>query len=777
MKFSSNFIKASDKMCDFDKPVAAPYFRKSFNLDFVPDKAEITICGLGFYELYINGENITKGPLAPYISNPDHICYYDNYDISDKLKCGRNVIGILLGNGMRNAFGGFVWDFDKASFRGPVCVALCLEAISGETGFELEADETFKTYPSPIFFDDLRMGCHYDARLETPGWETVGFDDSEWSCARKSETPAGRPVLSRAEAIKVYREIKPVCITHFDEMPFAYESMLKTSKPVESTIRKNVYVYDFGENNAGVTMLKINGHPGQKVTIRHMEYLINGFPAINTIAFNRPGVFDKYIEYAQKDVYICSGGEECFIPKFKYDGFRYAFVEGLEPEQATTEALTFLVMSSDIKERADFECSCDILNKLQEMTKRSDRSNFYYFPTDCPQREKNGWTADAAVSAEQMLLNFDAANSLEVWLENIRMAQNCEGSIPGIIPTGEWGYHYYGPAWDSICVMLPYYIYKFEGDKKVIYDNASMILRYFYYQKGRYTEDGLIDHGLGDWCAPFKREDNTFLSPRKFTSSTVAYDAAVKAAFLFEQIDQKAEANYIMSIAADLKKNIRNTMIDFDTMTAAGECQTSQALAMQVGIFNNDEYEKAGRRLIEIIEKDGYINTCGVIGLRVIYHVLSSIGKYDLAYKLISSKERSCYGAWVKNEATTLLENFPHEDGTGTCSQNHHFLGDISSWFIQDIAGLKPNSNMTDVSEFELSPHFLKELDFAKAYFISKFGKLGTEWRKNANEIELTITIPEGMHGSLKLDKGYVVKNGEDGNLTAGMYRFEIVKL
>ena len=105
MKLSKKFIKATDKLCDFDTPVAAPYFRKRFTLDSKPDKAEITICGLGFYELYINGENITKGLLAPYISNVNDICYYDSYDISDKLNEGENTMGILLGNGMRNPFG------------------------------------------------------------------------------------------------------------------------------------------------------------------------------------------------------------------------------------------------------------------------------------------------------------------------------------------------------------------------------------------------------------------------------------------------------------------------------------------------------------------------------------------------------------------------------------------------------------------------------------------------------------------------------------------------
>ena len=124
MKFSEKFIKASNEICDFNNHIPAPYLRKKFTLDFKPEKAEITICGLGFYELYINGKNITKGPLAPYISNTDDICYYDNYDIADLLTEGDNSVGIILGNGFRNPFGGFVWDFEKAHHRGTPTAAL-----------------------------------------------------------------------------------------------------------------------------------------------------------------------------------------------------------------------------------------------------------------------------------------------------------------------------------------------------------------------------------------------------------------------------------------------------------------------------------------------------------------------------------------------------------------------------------------------------------------------------------------------------------------------------
>ncbi len=764
MKFSKRFIKRSNEMCDFDNHIPAPYFRKKFTLDFKPNNAEITICGLGFYELYINGKNITKGPLAPYISNTDDICYYDNYDISDLLKKGDNVVGIILGNGFRNPFGGFIWDFEKAAHRGTPTVALCIEASDKDNNFELEADESFKTHGSPILFDDLRMGLQYDANLEIPDWNSIGFDDSTWDNAIKEKTPRGTVKLCTAEPIVITKELTPVEITHHNYLPFAYKSNNTESEPYEFAIGKNVYLYDFGVNTAGVTRLKIkNAKKGQKITVRHGEYFKDGIFAINTVMFNRPYVpncVERYIEYGQTDIYICNGRDEEFVPIFKYDGLRYAYVEGFSEEQATEDAVTLLVMNSDLKERASFECSDSDINKLQKFTRRSDLANFYYFPTDCPHREKNGWTGDASMSAEHMLLNLTAENSLKEWLANIRAAQRENGMLPGVVPTSVFGYEWgNGPVYDSVCVNLPYYIYKYTGDKSAIEDNISLIMRYLCYIWGQRDEKGLVRIGLGDWIDPFHPIEQ-YASPVELTGSLMVCDMAKKASFLFSEIGRKNEAQYAKAIADDMRDTVRSKLIDFDTMTAAGDCQTSQALSIAVGIFDKDEMKTASDRLISIIHRDGDINTCGMLGLRYIYHVLSDIGESELAYKIIKSKSRSCYGYWLENGATTLWESFFDVSNKFGDSKNHHFLGDISSWFIQELAGLKPNPTAKNCDEIEISPHFINELDFAKAEYNTKKGKVKTEWHRNGKNIELTVYIPNGIHGKAVACDGYEFDNG-----------------
>ena len=781
MKFSEKFIKATNEMCNFDNFVNAPYLRKKFSLDFKPQNAEITICGLGFYELYINGQNITKGPLAPYISNTDHICYYDNYDISDLLEKGENVIGILLGNGFRNPFGGFIWDFEKSPHRGTPTVALSLEASDKDNSIEIEADTSFKVHPSPIIFDDERMGCRYDARLEIPDWCLVDYDDSDWDDALYEKKPKGIAKLCTVEPIAVTNRMSPVEVKHYDSLPFAYKEAKKDAEPFSQAIRDNVYIYDFGVNTAGVTELRIkNTKPGQIITIRHGEWNIDGKFAVNTTIFNREDAIDKYLEFGQTDVYICKGAdEEVFLPKFKYDGFRYAYVEGLEEEQATKDALTFFEMSSDLKERASFECSDEVLNKLQECARRSDLSNFYYFPTDCPHREKNGWTGDATMSAEHMLLNLTAEKSLGEWLTSIRYSQDVYGALPGIVPTGGWGFEWgNGPAWDAVSVNLPYYIYRFTGNKEVIEENVPMIMKYLCYVMSRRNEKGLIAIGLGDWLDPFEAEKGYISSPLEFTDTAMIYDMAKKASFLFKEIGRNNESEYAKNIADDLYNAIRTELIDNETMTVSGDCQTSQAVALAMGLFKDDELEKARKRLVEIIHRDGDVNACGMIGLRYIYHALTDMDEADLAYKIITSKKRTGYGHWVEQGTTTLWERFDDLEKDSSTSKNHHFFGDISSWFIQEIAGLKPNPEASDTTHFEISPHFIKGLDYAKAEYISPFGKAKTRWERIGEKITVSILLSEGTHGDIILPKGYSFTDGEykKAIFTGNENKFECVK-
>ena len=771
MHFSKQFIRANNRLCDFDHFEPAPYFRKTFSLDFVPKQAEITICGLGFYELSVNGTPITKGALAPYISNPDDLLYYDRYDLLPYLKKGKNVIGILLGNGFRNCYGGFIWNFDQASFRGPVCLALTLEASDDSHRLCVEADESFRTHSSPILYNDLRMGYCYDSRLAIDNWDTVSFDDTNWDFAEREEPPHGTPRLCTVPPIAVTEEIAPKTITYRDSLCF-YHKKYQPEIPEEYTRRNNVYIYDFDRNVAGVTRLKINGRPGQRITVRHGESLVGGTFSMNNILCypKEEDLLLHAYDHNQADVFICRGGEEEFLPRFKYDGFQYALVEGLDPEQATEEALTAVVMNADVRIRAGFECSDPVLNQLQKITLNSDLGNLYYFPTDCPQREKNGWTGDAAVSAEQMLLNLTAEDTLREWLFSVRAAQNEQGAFPGIVPTGGWGFRWgNGPAWDNVCVELPYRIYQFTGDASVIKENADAMMRYFDYIFTRRDEKGLIHVGLGDWVDPYEKQNGKISSPLEVTDTLTVYSMLKKAAFLFEKIERNEDAQKLLSMADTLRKDFRCELIDGD-LTVAGNCQTSQAFALACDVFEESERKAAQEKLIERIREKDDTNACGMIGLRHIFHVLTKMGRSDLALKMITSTHRTGYGYWVANGATSGWEKHEEVDDPKRHSLNHHFLCDISSWMIQELAGLYYNPNADDISYVEIVPHPVLEGDspFAAAHFDAKFGRIIVRWERCGDRLTLNVTIPKGMHATLRAEDGWVF---EDGSAQKSIHR------
>lgn len=756
--FPKKFIAANKKVCDYDCHVAAPLFRRSFKIESIPKKAIFTVCGLGFYGFYLNGERMTKGQLAPYINNPNDILYYDKYDFTEKLKVGENVIGIMLGNGFFNCFGGFMWGFDKAPWRGPLRVAFSLEI---DSNILFESDETAKVSASAVTFDELRIGAFYDARLEQKDWNNTGFDDSGWDTAKIVSAPVGEAKLCRAEPVVINGERKPVSITHYDDFCFCCKTNASYSEEIEETRVKDTYVYDFGVNDAGICRLKIRGHRGQQVKLRFGEMMTDGrFTLRSTIFIRDNEDTSRYISYPQMDIYTCSGdGEEEYVPPFTYHGFRYVLVEGITPEQAGKDLLTYLVISSDLDERASFSCSDEILNKLFAMTRRSDRSNFVFYPTDCPHREKNGWTGDASLSAEHMLLHMKAGNSLSEWLTNIRKAQRYDGALPGIIPTAGWGFDWgNGPIWDSVCVNLPFYIYKFDGDTGVISDNKEMILSYLKYAESRLDDDGLAAYGLEDWCQPKLMTDRP-LSPIKFTDSATLLDMSFKAAHLFDVIGDNIASDYARKLGEKLKKSIRENLIDFNTMTVSGNCQTSQAVAIAFDIFDSSEKRQALNVLINTVKMSYDHINAGILGGRYIFHVLAENGYGDLAYKMIARTDAPSYGAWAAEGGTTLYEHFS-ADGVHRSSQNHHFWGDILSFFIQKLAGLRPNPYVRDVNECLIAPVFVSELSWAQASYRFESGTAEVKWEREGAAIRLDLTVPDSCHGEIKLPDGYVFTDG-----------------
>ncbi|MBO4467992.1 MAG: family 78 glycoside hydrolase catalytic domain, partial [Clostridia bacterium] len=678
----TTFIKATNEYNTLEKSVPAPYFRQTFSVTEKIASAHLFITGLGFYEAHINGTDITKGILAPYVSHPDHYVYYDRYDITEKITSGRNVLAVILGNGFINSAGGYIWDFDKTDLRSAPILSFKIEIcyVGGKTEI-IEPSMTTKTASSPIIFDDMRHGEYYDARLEIEGWDSAVFDDSGWNDPIIADPPRGEQKLRESDPITEIMRISPKSITAFE----------------------NGYVYDFGVNSAGLTLLDIkNCKKGQKVVLKYFETLKDGKPFFDNIRFAQ----DDRTKLYQQNVYICKGEPtETHLPRFTYDGFRYVYVSGIDKSQATEKLLTYIVYSSSDRSGSVFSCDNETINKIQDATVRADIANLYHFPTDCPQREKNGWTADAALSAEQMLINIKPVNCFKEWLRNIYKAMSDEGKLPGIVPTYGWGYNWAnGPAWDKVIVYLPYYTYIYKGDSEIIREAAGPINKYLHYLDSVLNDKNLLEIGLGDWCEPDKDEWE-FTTPLVVTDTIVSIDIAQKARFIFDTLSLDEYSRYAYEFEQKLVKAVKENLIDNENLTVYGGTQTGLALALYFGLFEEKDHKAAFENLLEKIkEKDNHCY-CGVVGGSVFYDLLAENGYVDLALEIILKNDFPSYADWINRGATTLWEAFRREGDTIN-SLDHHFWGFISAWFYKYIAGIRVNPGKHDINEIEIRPLF-----------------------------------------------------------------------
>ncbi len=749
MKFPYHFVAATTELTTYEKHIPAPIFRHRFDLECIPEKAGISILTPGFYELWVNGRKITKGLLAPYISNPDDLIYYDTYDATPYLKEGENVIGVMLGNGFQNLITS-VWDFEHARHNAPP--AFAFEFISDEISFTAK---DFLHSESEITFNNYRSGIHVDARKKQEGWQLPAFDDSLWQPVIKAAMPRGQVKECRVEPILVRQEIKPVSVTPGSLVPLIPRGDVKEryrdAKLVEDPPEtEGGYIYDFGINTAGIFRLKIKGSPGQKISLQFAERLTDGKVDPTNISFFYPD------GYGQRDIYICSGeGEEVFEPPFVYHGYRYVYVSGITEEQAGPDLLTYLEAHSDLKDRATLKTSSEVVNRLWEITRRSDLSNFHYFPTDCPHREKNGWTGDASMSAEHMIFTLGVETSWSQWMESIRRAQLEDGMLPGIVPTTGWGYAWgNGPAWDSVIFTLPYYTYVYRGDLDMARDTADSMLRYLSYISKERDERGIVAIGLGDWC-PVGRDADEYKVPLGITDSIMVMDCAHKAAVLFEKLGLSLHLSFAKQLESEMRRAIRENYLDTSTMLLEGNCQSAQAMGLYYHVFDSAERELAFKRLLEIIERDGRNMDVGFLGGRVLFHVLSDFGYSELAFHMITKKDYPSYGNLLERGATSLWEMFVPE-GERSGSENHHFWGDINHWFLRHLAGINVNPKLKNPNEIVLTPRFIDALDYVEASYEAVNGVLEVKWERKDGKIFLTAKADDKLDLRINLENGYV---------------------
>lgn len=716
---------------------SAPLFRKAFTVKKKIKKARIYVSGGGYYEMFINGRRVGNHYLDPGYTHFDKRMLYVTHDATKLLTKGDNALAAVLGNGFYNCQSRAVWDFEKARWRNRPRL-LCELRIIYEDGTTdiIGTDATWKTNIGPYIYNNIYSGDKYDSRLEEKGWNTANFDDSKWTNSQITEQPAKLLVAQTMPAIQVTEEIIPITVKVFGN---------------------KVYVFDMGKNISGVCRLKVKGTAGTTYTLRHGELLKeNGrLEQGNIDVYYHP---EKPGEIFQTDVFILSGSgeEEIFIPQFCYHGFRYVEVECSEPVTLTTDNLTGLFLRTGIRQAGEFKCSNNLLNKIWAATNLSYTGNIHSIPTDCPQREKNGWTADAHIAIDLALLNFDGITFYEKWMNDFIDNQRSNGNISGIIPSDTWGYgEWPGPVWDAALFIIPNALYNYYGETHSIEKLYPSMLLYLEYLKNKEVDGGYLNFGLGDWV--FYRAQ----TPNDYTS-TLYYYQDYKMMARFAKLLGK-DATAFQKKAEELKELINRKYFNQETGVYANGTQTAQAIALYMDIVPEGKQQQVADKLHQVVAENNYFLDFGLLGSKSVPAMLTKYGYIEDAYKMITKTEAPSWGYWVETKGyTTLTETWLLSPEFHDASLNHVFMGDISAWMYNALSGINYSEKKPGFQHIIIHPHFVQGLDWAEGSYNSIRGMIRSAWKRTGNNmITLSVTIPTGCTATIYADKKYTVGAGK----------------
>ncbi len=731
----------------------APYFRKAFTARKKIKTARAYIAVAGLYELYINGSKIGNHRLDPMYTRFDRRTLYVTYDVTGALQQGTNAIGVLLGNGWYNLSSTAVWEFDKAPWRARPCFCLDLRLVYEDGSVEtITSGKDWKTALSPVIFNSIYTGEHYDDRLEQPGWNTTAFDDAKWKNVIIRSAPSTQIV---SQALHPVRNVEEIAATGIKQLS------------------DTCYVFDLGRNISGVTKIKLNGPAGTVVHLRHAERLLaNDHTDLSNIDVHyRP---TDHTDPFQTDIFILNGkGEEVFMPRFNYKGFRYVELTSSHPLQLNRESITGYFMHSDVPVAGHIDAGDTIINQIWSSTNHSYLSNLFGYPTDCPQREKNGWTGDAQIAIETGLYNFDGITVYEKWLADHRDEQQPNGVLPSIVPTCGWGYEWgNGPDWTSTIAIIPWNIYLFYGDSKLLADCYDNIKRYVDHIEA-ISPAGLTTWGLGDWV-PVKSK-----SPVELTSSAYYYADALILSKAAKLLHKDEDAAKYAALAEHIRNAFNNKYLDKATGVYGKGTQTEQSVPLYWGLAPEAMKPAIAAQLAKRVEADSFHLDVGLLGQKAILNALSENGYADAAYKIAAQRTYPSWGWWMVNGATTLYENWKI-DAAQDISLNHIMFGEIGAWLFKGPGGIHPDPQQPGFKNTILSPHFAEGLDRFEAMHESRYGKIVSSWTKNNNEIHYTAVVPPNTTATLHLPQldGMKIYSDEQPvagktiQLQAGTYHF-----
>ncbi|GAA0790791.1 glycoside hydrolase family 78 protein [Faecalicatena orotica] len=753
----------------------AVLFRQRVILNKKVKKARLYATCHGVYQLTINGNRPDNREFAPECTvYRDYLCY-QIYDVTENLKPGENIIGMHVGDGW---YHGFMTKAEDKAYDPAFAVLTQLEVTytDGEVDC-FGSDKTVKVKESPVRCSDLFAGERYDANLNPYGWEISGFNDKDWSDAI--------PVAFGYNNLKAQygQPVRPI-----------------VTLPVKQFLisPKGERIIDFGQVIAGRVRIKIDVPKDTQVTIIHTE----GLDAEGNFFDNNPSA-DQRIEY------ISAGLAQEYEPHFTFQGFRYVMVEGIEDLKG--EDIKAVVLCSEKENAGTFSCSNEDVNRLYENTRWSQYANMISIPTDCPQREKAGWTGDIQVYTKTALLNEDVTPFLTRWLENLICEQKDNGSVPFVVPlAGAYigQYKMYAdqfktpdavaPAgWGDAAILIPYYMYCLTGNTYILKKQYNSMKHWCDFviktAKEEKPEDSELPqdveqylwntgHHFGEHLIPSYSKDGYGESTFEAIRVSTRYVAPIYGFYSVSSMSEIAkilgnteDEKYYREMADRMRISFHKGVIDEEGNMPA-DLMGAYAMPLYYGLVPENYKEKFAGNLIRKIEENKGCLDVGFLGMPILQDALCQIGRQDLAYDLLFNEKAPSWLYEVKHGATTIWESWFALDENGApfvseiygmvfcMSLNHYAFGCVDDWMFRNINGI--NYEEPGFKRILIQPQLDDRLNWAKRTFTSEYGDIVSEWKKEEEAFELYVKIPCNTTAVIILPDG---KRYEKGS---GEYRF-----
>ncbi len=752
---------------------AVPALRRRFQVDKPVRRARLYATALGLYQAEINGSPVGDWELMPGWTAFDRRVRYQVCDVAPALRPGENVLGTLLGDGWYCGYLGLANAREGYGERPALIAQLEIENEDG-TAQMVSTDADWRWHASHILEADLFMGETQDARQHPGDWTLPGFDDSAWLPVEVLADPGCALEAMPGPPVRVIDELRPIG-------PPEWRS---------GGLDAPRWIFDLGQNMVGRIRLRVRGERGTTLRIRHAEVLDESGELYR----------DNLRAARQQDHFTLAGtaDAETFEPCFTFHGFRYVEVEGrLAPD--AIEELTGVVLCSDMPVTGAFSCSDPDLNQLQSNIVWGQRGNFVDLPTDCPQRsERLGWTGDAQVFVRTAAFNMDVAGFFQKWLLDLEDAQDADGAVPPVAPMVRSSplarLADGGPAWADAVAICPWTLYRCYGDARLLEARLDGMQAYLDFLERRFPSlirsDPAVDAwgGFGDWLAldgTDPTDDRQGGTPKDLIGTAFFQYSASLVSRMARAVGRDADAARYADLASRVRAAFRKRFVSADGLLA-GATQTSFVLPLHFGLLEGDERRTAAECLCVALESRGVAHTTGFVGTPYLLHVLTSIGRLDLAYRLLLRTEYPSWLYTVRNGGTTMWERWngwTAENGfydPAMNSFNHYAYGAVGEWMYGTLAGLDldpdegPDTNAWRRARIAPRPPIAPGLPDAPLLTRAAVGhdtvagRYEVDWSIDGDRFTLNARVPAGAGASVRLP------DGAEHEVAAGRHRWEV---